>query len=391
MSTETTPAVPNGNGRRKLALILLTALFTVAGIGYAVYYKQVLSQSEDTDDAYVSGNVIPLMSQVAGTVIAIGADETQRVNTGQELVKLDPTDAAVALKEAEAQLGETVRNIRQQFANIGQYTAQLEQRRIDLARAQDDYQRRAPLLQEADRAVSTEDVDHARKAVESATQQLKVTEQQLNAARAGVEGVSLKEHPSVLKARAALEQAYIASQRNAILAPLNGYVAKRAVQVGSRISPGTPLLSIVPLDALWVDANFKEPQLRNIRIGQPVILSSDLYGDSVEFHGRVLGLGAGTGSAFALLPAQNATGNWIKVVQRVPVRIGLDPKELAAHPLRIGLSTLVTIDTHDRSGQVLAAVPATQPTSSTDVYAQPLKEAGAIADRIIAKNAGSQP
>ena len=381
MSSENTN--PNKT-KRKPILLALSALFIVAGIAYALYYHFVLSQRESTDNAYVAGNSITLTSQVTGTVIEILADEMQYVSAGQDVVKLDPADAAVALQQASAKLGETVRSLRQQYANADSAHALLAQKQIELDRAKQDWARRAPLL--ATQAVSVEEVAHAKQALDAAKASLESTQKQFEQASSGIDGVGLIEHPSVLAAKANFVQAWLATRRNAIIAPASGQVAKRSVQIGARVTPGATLLTIVPLDQLWIDANFKESELANIRIGQPAEITADLYGSKVAYHGKVLGLSAGTGSAFALLPAQNATGNWIKVVQRVPVRIALDPKELAKHPLRIGLSTDVAVDTHDRSGAILASKKSPDTHMVTQVYTQPLGEASKQADSIVKKN-----
>ncbi|WP_148713923.1 HlyD family secretion protein [Chitinolyticbacter meiyuanensis] len=373
--------------QRKPALLILTTLFIAAGIGYAVYWATVASKREVTDNAYVGGNQVTLTSQVSGNVTEIRADETQLVKAGEDLVMLDPADATVGLRQAEAKLGETVRELRKQYANTAQFETVLQQRRTDLTRARADYQRRAPLV--ADQLVAAEEVAHAKEALTNAELAVDVAQKQLDASRAGIEGVDLIHHPSVLAAKSNFVQAWLTTRRNALPAPVSGYVAKRSVQVGNRVTPGTALMNIVPLDALWVDANFKESELKHIRIGQPAVLVADLYGGEVEYHGKVVGLGAGTGSAFSLLPAQNATGNWIKVVQRVPVRIALDPAELTEHPLRIGLSMEVTVDTHERGGPVLATQPVSRPLFTTRALEQPLPEAERLADDIIARNAGA--
>ncbi len=387
MTTETNAAQPaEQQKRRKPVMAILTTVFVLAGIGYGIYYATVLSQREETDNAYVGGNLVTLTSQVTGTVTEIRADETQFVKAGEELVKLDPVDAKVALAQAEAALGDSVRQLRQQYANAAQYDAALAQRKIDLARAQDDLNRRAPLA--ADHTVSSEEVSHAKDSVENAKAALDVAEKQAAAAHAAIDGVDIPNNPTVLRARANFEQAWLSVQRNAIVAPASGYVAKRGVQVGARITPGQSLLSIVPLDQVWVDANFKESELRNIRIGQPAKLTADIYGGKVEYSGKVVGLGAGTGSAFSLLPAQNATGNWIKVVQRVPVRIELDKKDLTDHPLRVGLSMVVDVDTHNRDGAVLSAAPENKPLFSTEAFTQPMQDADKLADSIVRKNLG---
>jgi membrane fusion protein (multidrug efflux system) len=381
MTTET-PA-PNQTKRRAL-LLGITAAFVIAGLGYGAYYMLVLSKRIETDNAYVGGNLVNLSSQVTGSVVEIRADETQLVQAGAEIVKLDPADAEVALAQAEARLGTAVRQQRERYSNVEQYNAVVAERRVALRTAEEDLARRAPLA--ADHVVSGEDVAHARRAVDEARAALEVAQKQLAAARVAVAGVSPAQHPNVLAAKADYLSAWLAARRNAIVAPVTGYVAKRSVQVGSRIAPGAPLLSIVPLDQLWIDANFKESELRDIRVGQAAKIEADIYGSKVEFHGKVVGLAAGTGSAFSLLPAQNATGNWIKVVQRVPVRISLDPKELAAHPLRVGLSATVDIDVTNKGGSALGTVATPAPAYATTVLGQPLQQAQAATDAIVKKN-----
>ena len=381
MSTDTTTPKP---GKRRLVLLAITAAFVAAGIGYGAYYTLVASKRVETDNAYVGGNLVNVSSQVNGSVVEIRADETQMVKAGTEIVKLDPADAAVNLAQAEARLGQAVRQQRERYTNVEQYQAVIEQRRVAVKTAQEDLARRLPLA--ADNVVSGEDVAHARRAVDDARAALDVAQRQLAGARVSVAGVAPAEHPTVLAAKAEYLGAWLAARRNAIVAPVSGYVAKRSVQVGSRIAPGAPLLSIVPLDQLWVDANFKESELRDIRVGQPATIEADIYGSKVTYHGKVVGLGAGTGSAFSLLPAQNASGNWIKVVQRVPVRISLDPKELAAHPLRVGLSATVDVDISAQGGSVLGTVAAPSPAYATNVLDQPLQQAQQATDAIVARN-----
>jgi membrane fusion protein (multidrug efflux system) len=371
-------------GKRRLVLLAITAAFVAAGVGYGAYYMLVASKRVETDNAYVGGNLVNVSSQVNGSVVEIRADETQLVKAGTEIVKLDPADAAVNLAQAEARLGTAVRQQRERYTNVEQYQAVIEQRRVALHTAQEDLARRAPLAQ--DNVVSGEDVAHARRAVEDAKAALDVARKQLAAVRVSVAGVAPSEHPAVLAAKADYLSAWLASRRNAIMAPVSGYVAKRSVQVGSRIAPGAPLLSIVPLDQLWVDANFKESELRDIRVGQPATIEADIYGSKVIYHGKVVGLGAGTGSAFSLLPAQNASGNWIKVVQRVPVRISLDARELAAHPLRVGLSATVDVDISAPGSGALGTVAAAAPAYATTVLDQPLQEAQQATEAIVARN-----
>lgn len=372
------------NGKRQRVLLIIATIFLTIGLAWVLLWVFVWSKREVTDDAYVSGNQVSISAQIPGTVVAVFADDTQLVKAGQVLVKLDPTDAQVSLAKAKSALGQTVRQARQLVEVAGQNDAVIASRQLELDRAQADLARREPLL--AARAISPEEVAHAREAVKNASAALDMVKRQSAAAHALVDGTSIAENPSVLQAKAAFRDAWVSARRAAILAPVTGYVAQRSVQVGQHVQPGQTMMSVIPLHNLWIDANFKEAQLQHLRIGQPVEIDTDVYGGSVEFHGKVAGLGAGTGSAFALLPPQNASGNWIKVVQRVPVRIVLDDKELQKNPLRIGLSTTVKVDTHDRSGAVLAANAGNQPVDSTDVYVQDLAAAEAEADAVIQAN-----
>jgi len=389
-----------GNGKRRRALTALAAVVVVAGVGWAAYEWLVASNYEGTDNAYVQGNVIQITPQIAGTVMAIGADDTDFVKAGQPLVQLDPADARVALEQAEAALAQAVRQARTLYANNGSLAAQVQLRQADvvksqsdLARAQDDLQRRRSLS--GNGAVSKEELNHSETAVANARSALAAAQAGVTAARESLasnrsltDGTRVEDHPSVLAAAAKLREAYLATQRIAMPAPVDGYVAKRTVQLGQRVNPGTPLMSVVPLGQVWVDANFKEVQLRNIRIGQSVKLTADLYGKKVEYDGKVEGLGIGTGAAFALLPAQNATGNWIKVVQRVPVRISLDPEQIKANPLRVGLSMDAEVDVRQQGGQMLAEAPRRDPVAQTNVYSALDKGADAEVQRIIQANLG---
>jgi membrane fusion protein (multidrug efflux system) len=337
--------------RRKRWLAIVVGAVAVVGIAYGAYWAVALRYDQSTDDAYVNGNVVQITPQISGTVVAIGADDTQFVKAGQPLVRLDPADARVALDQSEAQLARTVRDVRNLYATSSQLAATVQMRQTELGAAQSDLARRQRLG--ATGAVSGEELQHSADTVKTTHAELIAAEQQLAANRARVDGTTLKDHPQVRDAAAAVRNAYLTLERTELSAPVAGFVARRNVQLGERVGPGAPLMAVVPLDQVWVDANFKEPQLSHMRIGQPVKLTADLYGGHVVFHGTVAGFGAGTGAAFSLLPAQNATGNWIKIVQRVPVRIALDARELALHPLQIGLSMQVDIDTHQREGSRL--------------------------------------
>jgi membrane fusion protein, multidrug efflux system len=382
----TPPAQPAENAanasKRKLMVTLLGLAVVAGGIGYGAYYELVARYDESTDDAYVNGNLVQLTPQVSGTVVSINADDTQIVKAGDPVVKLDSVDARVALDNAEATLGKTVRQVSTLYVNNDFYAANVAQRQSDLVRAMDDLNRRQAVAGTG--AVSAEDVAHARDAVQAAQAALDAAHQQAESNRALTDRTSIEQHPDVQAAASKVRDAWLSYARTTLPAPVTGYVAKRSVQIGQRVSPGAPMMAIVPLDGVWVDANFKEVQLTRMRIGQPVTLTADVYGSHVKYHGHAMGFSAGTGSAFAVLPAQNATGNWIKVVQRLPLRVQLDPQELAAHPLRIGLSMQVDVDTHDASGTQLGA--AANTTYHTDVFAKYGSEADAEIEKIIAQN-----
>jgi membrane fusion protein (multidrug efflux system) len=374
-----------GNGRKRKRLIgAVLAVFIIGAIAYGVHWALVGRYSVSTDNAYVGGNVVQITAQVAGTVVAIGADDTQFVKAGHTLVQLDKADAEVALQQAESQLAKAVRDVRNLFAASGQQEANVQVRQADFAKATEDLARRRRLASSG--AISGEEVQHAEDALKSARAALMAAQQQLAATRALVDRTTVDKHPDVQRAAAALKEAFINYARTSLPAPIAGFVAKRNVQLGQRVSPGTPLMAVIPLEQVWVDANFKEAQLADIRIGQPAKLTADLYGGKVEYDGKVIGIGAGTGSAFSLLPAQNATGNWIKIVQRVPVRIALDPKQLSEHPLQVGLSMEAKVDTHERGGERQAQVaPQAQPYK-TEVFGRLEQLANERVQRIIEEN-----
>jgi len=374
------------NSKRSLALAALAAVFLIAGAAAAAWWWFDGRWYETTDDAYAQGNLVQLTPRIAGTVIRIDAYDTALVRAGDPVVVLDPADTQTGLDEAKAALAQTVRRVRQLYANTDALRAAVQQRRAEWRRAQEDLQRRTGLPDA--RALAEEDLKHAQAQAETSTAALKVAEQQLAASAALVSRTTVATHPDVRQAGAKLGEAYLAASRATLVAPVTGYVAKRSVQLGQQVAPGAPLLAIVPLAEVWVDANFKETQLQHVRIGQPVTLTADLYGGAVTYHGSVIGLAPGTGSAFALLPPQNATGNWIKIVQRLPVRIRLDPRELAAHPLRVGLSMNVSIDTHDRSGPVLASAPSMELPLETKAYEHALVDAARLEREIVQANLG---
>ncbi|ERO65158.1 multidrug transporter [Pseudomonas piscis] len=368
-------------------LLGLAAIVVLGGLGVYAWHELYGRWNENTDDAYVNGNVVEITPLVTGTVVSIGADDGDLVHEGQVLINFDPNDAQVGLQSAEANLARTVRQVRGLYSNVDGMRAQVAAQKAEVQKAQDNYNRRKNLA--ASGAISQEELSHARDDLTSAQNALANAQQQLNTTNALVDDTVVSNHPDVQSAAAQLRQAYLNNARSTLIAPVTGYVAKRTVQLGQRVQPGTALMAVIPLDQLWIDANFKETQLRDMRIGQPVDIEADIYGSDVKYSGTVDSLGAGTGSAFALLPAQNATGNWIKIVQRVPVRIHINAEELAKHPLRVGLSTVVNVNLRDQSGPVLAQQPPQKASFSTAVYDRQLVEADALITRLIHDNSAA--
>ncbi|MFU0913582.1 multidrug efflux MFS transporter periplasmic adaptor subunit EmrA [Kluyvera intermedia] len=389
MSTNAETQAPqqpaNKKGKRKRALILLTLLFVIIGVAYGSYWFLVLRHFEETDDAYVAGNQVQIMSQVSGSVTKVWADNTDYVQQGDVLVTLDQTDAQQAFEKAQTELASSVRQMRQLMINNKQLQANIDIRKTTLSQAQTDLSRRVPLG--SANLIGREELQHAKDAVASAQAALNVAIQQYNANQAMILGTKLEDQPTVRQAATDVRNAWLALQRTKIVSPMSGYVSRRSVQPGAQISPTTPLMAVVPASNLWVDANFKETQLAHMRIGQPVTVISDIYGDDVKYTGKVVGLDMGTGSAFSLLPAQNATGNWIKVVQRLPVRIELDANQLAKHPLRIGLSTLVKVNTTNRDGQILASQVRTSPAYESNAREISLTPVNKLINDIVQANA----
>ncbi|TPE12160.1 multidrug efflux MFS transporter periplasmic adaptor subunit EmrA [Pantoea vagans] len=380
------PSASNKKKKRKGVLILLALIFVLIGIAWGVYWFLVLRHFQETDDAYVAGNQVQVMAQVSGSVNKVWFEDTDYVKKGDVLVSLDKTDAEQAFEKAQTALATSVRQTHQLMINGKQYEASITLQQTALAQAQADLKRREPLG--AANLIGREELQHARDAVATAKAQLDVAVQQYNANQAMILNTTLENQPAVQQSAAELRDAWLALQRTDIRSPMDGYVSRRSVQVGSQISTSTPLLAVVPATNLWVDANFKETQLAGVRIGQPATVVADIYGDDVVYHGKVAGLDMGTGSAFSLLPAQNATGNWIKVVQRLPVRIELNQDDIARHPLRIGLSTLVKIDTTSKEGITLANSVRQQAAYSSNALAIDLAPVNKLITDIVRANAG---
>ena len=422
--SQTATAAPNAvdsapkpkKGRAKIMIFLLLLFSAVGAVGFAWWYF-VAQYRAETDNAYVAGNVVQVTPQTSGTVVAVLVNNTDFVEKGQTLARLDETDAQIALQAAQATLADAVRSVRNLYATTDQSTAGLQQSRSELKQAkfqadqaqaqrqsaQDEYNRIAKLR--AQNFISAESLTQAQSTLDAAEAALSAANSAVGSAQAAVvkaqaqragaagqtDDLALEDQPKVQAAAAQVRQAFLAVARSRIVAPVAGHVAQRAMQVGERVAPGSALMAIVPPEQMWVDANFKETQLAHVRLGQSVTLISDLYGKDVVYHGKVAGFAAGTGSAFALLPAQNASGNWIKIVQRVPVRVELDNNDLQAHPLRIGLSMQAEIDTHDFSGQMEVTQSGLDKAtlSSTDVYTQQAAKADALIEQIIADNSGT--
>jgi len=379
------PAAPSRRGKLLRGLLAIVVLLIAAA---ALWYFMFGRWFEETDDAYVQGNQVQITPLITGTVVAINADDGMRVERGQLLVQLDPADTEVALQQARANLARTVRQTRGLYRSVEGAQAELSARQVTLNRVREDFARRKGLA--ATGAISDEELAHARNELAAAEAAVAGSRESFERNNALVDDTVIATQPDVQAAAAQLRQAYLNNARAGIVAPVSGYVARRSVQVGQRVQPGTALMAVVPTEQMWVEANFKETQLRHMRLGQEVELRSDLYGGEVKYKGRIDSLGLGTGSAFSLLPAQNASGNWIKIVQRVPVRIAIDPKQLADNPLRIGLSMKAEVSLRDQKGTVLPTAAAKGQVFDTDVYATQLHNADDVIHEIIQSNLPSQ-
>ena len=374
------------SNKRKTSFLILFILVAVIGGAWFAYYEVYGKYSEETDDAYVNGDLVVISPQVSGTVSKVVPDQGDYVQKGQILVSLDSNDTQIALQEAEAKLAISVREVRSLYATADNAKAKVEASKVEYNQAVNDYKRRQNLAQSG--AISKEDLTHYRDTVETTKSQYLAAQQALKMTIALVDNTAIETHPTIKSAVANLRQTYLNHIRTQIVAPVSGYVAKRVVQLGSQVQPGSQLMVIVPLHEVWVDANFKESQMKDMRIGQSVILTSDLYGDDVEYKGIIESLGIGTGSAFSLLPAQNASGNWIKIVQRLAVKIKLEPDNQQQYPLRIGLSMLAKVDIEDTSGRVLAKNAQQEARLDTDVYQNTLEDADKLVTKILHENVG---
>ncbi|MBD2812081.1 multidrug efflux MFS transporter periplasmic adaptor subunit EmrA [Xenorhabdus sp. Vera] len=378
---------PNKKRQRRNITILMTLFLLISITIYAVYWFLFSRHHQETDNAYVAGNQVQIMSQIAGSVTTVNFDNTDFVKSGQALVQLDPRDSELALKKAENELANTVRTTHQYMTDSKKYQATIELKKIALRKAQNDLKRREFLgIRDL---IGKEELQHIRETVATAQADLNIAVAQYKSNQAIILDTPLEKQPAIEKAASGVRDAWLTLQRTKIVSPVDGYVARRSVQVGSRINSGTPLMAIVPTNNMWIEANFKETQLANMRIGQPVKVTSDFYGSDVIYTGKVTGIDVGTGSAFSLLPAQNASGNWIKVVQRLPVRIELVSEQLKQHPLRIGLSTKVTVDTENTNGLTLATTERQHPAYHTNALTVDMTPANKIVTDIINSNSGN--
>ena len=349
--TDTPTSSNNKSQQRKKGLSIFILLLLLIAIGSAAYWFFFIKGFEETEDAYVSGNQVMVSAQVAGNISKINVDNMDPVQAGDVLLELDDTNAKLSFEQAKSNLANAVRQISQLNYTVKQLKSAVRANEITLAQAQGNLNRRVQLVK--DRAIDKESFQHAKEAVELAKANLTTSQNQLEANQALLLDGPLSEQPQIQSAVSNLKQAWLNLERTKIRSPIKGYVARRNAQVGQAVSVGGALMAVVTTDQMWLDANFKETQLTHMRIGQPVKIHFDLYGKDKTFDGKVVGIEMGTGSAFSLLPTQNATGNWIKVVQRVPVRIQLDPQQLIENPLRIGLSATVKINVSDSQGETL--------------------------------------
>lgn len=378
------PEPPPSNRKRNRAILITILILVLIGAAWFAYWFLWARFYQFTDDAYVDGNNVVLTPQVHGIVESFSVIDADFVPHGRILVELDKTDARIGLEKAIADLGSTVRDVVGMFEKAKQYAAMIDVKKAEFVKAAQDYEHRRNLIEEG--GVSLEDLEHSIAALKASFSDLIATEHQYIAAAAQVENTTVETHPLVEQMKSQVRDAFVTLQRCTIKAPVTGIVAQRTVQVGEWVQAGQPLMAIVPLDQMWVSANYKEVQLSKMRVGQPVRVLSDIYGSDVVFHGKVAGIGGGTGSVFSVLPPQNATGNWIKIVQRIPVRIMLDQEQIRQHPLRLGLSMEVTVDIHDTDKPYIPEIRSDKPLFETDIFTSQEEGAELLISEVIAEN-----
>ena len=377
-------APSNKTKNRKKGLSIFILLLIVSGILTAFYWLFFLKDIESTEDAYVGGNQIMVSGQVAGNVAKINVDNMDKVRAGDILIELDDTNAKLSFEQAQSNLANAVRQIKQLEFTVQQLQAAVNANEITLAQAQGNLNRRVQL--EKSGAIDQESFQHAKEAVALAKANLSSSQNQLAANQALLLARPLMQQPQIQNAVAAVKQAWLNLQRTQIKSPIDGYVARRSAQVGQAVSVGSPLMAVISTEQMWLDANFKETQLTDMRLGQPAEVHFDLYGKDKVFYGTVVGIDIGTGSAFSLLPSQNASGNWIKVVQRIPVRIQLDAQQIAENPLRIGLSATVKVNVANKDGAFLREIDAPRTHYTTDTLHYDERAVDSLIQSIIEQN-----
>ena len=377
-------APSNKTKNRKKGLSIFILLLIVSGILAAFYWLFFLKDIESTEDAYVGGNQIMVSGQVAGNVAKINVDNMDKVRAGDILIELDDTNAKLSFEQAQSNLANAVRQIKQLEFTVQQLQAAVNANEITLAQAQGNLNRRVQL--EKSGAIDQESFQHAKEAVALAKANLSSSQNQQAANEALLLARPLMQQPQIQNAAAAVKQAWLNLQRTQIKSPIDGYVARRSAQVGQAVSVGSPLMAVISTEQMWLDANFKETQLTDMRLGQPAEVHFDLYGKDKVFHGTVVGIDIGTGSAFSLLPSQNASGNWIKVVQRIPVRIQLDAQQIAENPLRIGLSATVKVNVANKDGAFLREIDAPRTHYTTDTLHYDESAVDSLIQSIIEQN-----
>jgi membrane fusion protein (multidrug efflux system) len=370
--------------RRSHMLIWFTCFLILAGIGWLIYWFLYLRFYESTDDAYGNGNLAIINSVIPGSVVKYFADDTDFVEEGQLLVLLDPTYYQIVYEKELSDLGAIVLQVRQLYDNVNSNQANVNSYQTTFDRTKYDFQNRLNLVHTE--AISNEDFEHAQSNLKVAEFNLKQAEHQLKASQSAFGNTLIENHPSIEKQKSNVRAAYYNLQHCSIYAPCTGHVAKRSVEVGQRVSSQSALMAIIPTDYVWVDANFKETQLTYMRIGQPSTVWLDIYGSKVIYKGNVIGISSGTGSVFSIIPPQNATGNWIKIVQRLPVRISLDPEVVKNYPLRIGLSANVSVDITNQDLPMLALTPPTQPIAKTNIFDIQMEYVNQLIEFIVQEN-----
>ncbi len=378
------PSAQADNHKRNHALWWFTFILIAATAAWFSWWFFYLRFYETTDDAYANGSMISINAAIPGSVVSFYADNTDLVNEGQLLVLLDSTKYQMEYDKAIAGLASTVLQVRQLYDSVDARRAAVASKRTMVERTRYDFQNRSGLI--GSKAVSNEEFSHSKDDLSVAELNLKQAESELKVALDATGNTPLEKHPNIEQQIATVKQAYYNLQHCSIYAPATGYVAQRAVEVGQTVTPNTAMMAVIPTDYVWVDANFKETQLAHMRIGQPATVKFDIYGSDVKFEGTVIGIASGTGSVFSIIPAQNATGNWIKIVQRLPVRISLDAKMLKDYPIRLGISAEASVDIANRDLPMLAPTPSTKAVASTPVFDIHLEKVNKVINDVIRAN-----